>query len=118
MQNVEPESWLPLQPRVYWILLVLADAPMHGYAILKETRDRSEADLRLGPTTLYRTLYRLVDDELVEPADVLDAEDERRQYYRLTRLGRAVLKAELARLERAVRLGRAAFRSPVRQGNR
>lgn len=113
------DSLLPLETRVFWILLVLAEGSLHGYAILKEVRDRSETDLRLGPTTLYRTLYRLVDDGLVEPMESSDSgEDERRQYYALTRSGRRVLKAELDRLERLVRAGRAVIRTPVRQGGR
>lgn len=117
--SFDAESWLPLQPRVFWILLVLAESPLHGYAILKETRERSETDLKLGPTTLYRTLYRLVDEGLVEPLDgVGQGEDERRMYYRLTRQGRAVLRAELARLERVVRLGRALVKGPAKQAGR
>jgi DNA-binding PadR family transcriptional regulator len=112
--SFDPQAMLPLQPRVFWIMLVLAESPLHGYAILKETQARSETDLKLGPTTLYRTLYRLVDEGLVEPLDGTDpGEDERRLYYRLTRQGRAVLRAELARLERVVRIGRSVVKGPA-----
>jgi DNA-binding PadR family transcriptional regulator len=105
------EHWLPLQPRQCWILLVLSEADRHGYAILKAARARAASGLGLGPTTLYRMLYRLVDDELVEPVDAPGTElDERRQYYGLTELGRAVLAAEVKRLERMVELGRTAVR--------
>jgi DNA-binding PadR family transcriptional regulator len=112
--NVAPESMLPLQPRVFWIMLVLSEAPRHGYAILKEAHNRSDADLGLGPTTLYRLLYKLVDDNLVEGVDapVTDV-DERRQYYGLTPFGSAVLAAEVRRLERMVELGRSAVGRPA-----
>src|SRR5450755_917096 len=57
--------------------------------------------IRLWPATLYGTLKRLCDAELIEesverPAEELD--DARRRYYRLTQLGRRVLAAESERL--------------------
>jgi DNA-binding PadR family transcriptional regulator len=103
------ERWLPLQPRQFWILIVLSEADRHGYAILKAARAKAASGLGLGPTTLYRMLYRLVDEGLVEPTAAPDTElDERRQYYGLTKLGHAVLEAEVRRLERMVELGRTA----------
>jgi DNA-binding PadR family transcriptional regulator len=39
-----------------------------------------------------------------QPAD--DADDERRQYYALTSFGREVLRAEVQRLEKLVKLAR------------
>ena len=111
MNTPDPLDWLPLAPRDFWMLLVLAEGPAHGYAILKAARARSEADLRLGPTTLYRTLTRMVEEGLVEVVRPPDpGVDERRQYYGLTSLGRSVVAAELARLERIVRLGRSVVR--------
>lgn len=105
------DAMLPLKPREYWILLVLSERARHGYAILKEARERSASELGLGPTTLYRMLYRMVDAGLVESVDApVEDVDERRQYFGLTKLGRAVLSAEVERLERMVKLGRGALR--------
>jgi DNA-binding PadR family transcriptional regulator len=107
---IDVSDVLPLQPRVFWILLVLSEAPRHGYAILKETRRRSDVNVGLGPTTLYRLLYGLVDSGLVESVEPPDPDaDERRQYYGLTELGERVLSAEVERLERMVKLGRSAL---------
>ena len=80
---------------------------MHGYGIMQEVLQRTGGKLRLWPATLYGTLKRLMDEELIEesgdrPAPELD--DARRRYYRLTRLGRRVLAAESARLEELVRI--------------
>lgn len=113
------ETVSPLPARVFWILLVLSGAPRHGYAILKETRARSEAGLGLGPTTLYRTLYRLVEEGLVESvaAPVADA-DARRQYYGLTDSGAEVLEAEVRRLERMVETARSTIGRPVTERGR
>lgn len=54
----------------------------------------------MGPGTLYGSVERMMRDGLVEESDRQD--DERRRYYRLTREGRAVLAAELERLEATV----------------
>ena len=56
---------------------------------------------KMGPGTLYGTLKRLLSTQLIEEADerpdpTLD--DERRRYYRMTRLGAKVLQAETARV--------------------
>jgi len=104
-----PESFLPLPAATFQILLALADDERHGYAIMKEVADRSDGAVRLGPGTLYGTLKRLLEGGLVEEggekADP-ELENERRRYYRLTRLGLAVARAESRRLEALVRIAR------------
>ena len=56
--------------------------------------------LRLGTGTLYTAVARLAELGLIVDAG---REDDRRRFYRLTPLGRAVLRAETARLEALVR---------------
>ena len=63
---------------------------------MQEVLDRSGGKVRLWPATLYGTLKRLLDENLIEesgdrPAPEID--DARRRYYQLTTDG-----AELARL--------------------
>ena len=87
------------------VLASVADGERHGYAIKKDITQRTGGDVRLGSTTLYRLLGRLLDDGLIEesaarPAAHLD--DERRRYYRITGAGRRALAAELKRLDRLV----------------
>ena len=101
------ESFLPLKPHWFHVLLSLADQEQHGYGIMQEVLERTDGRVRLWPATLYGTLKRLIDEELIEeseerPAPELD--DARRRYYRLTRLGRRVLAAESERLEDLVRV--------------
>lgn len=63
--------------------------------------------MRLWPATLYGTLKRLMDEDLIEESAARPApeeDDARRRYYRLTRLGRRVLAAESERLEDLVRV--------------
>ena len=78
-----PESFPPLSPPTFHILLALADGELHGYAIMKGVTARSEGTVRLGPGTLYGALKRLLEDGLVEEAgERADPEqsDERRRY--------------------------------------
>src|SRR5271156_5189676 len=105
-----PDSFLPLKPHWFHVVLSLADQEQHGYGIMQEVLDRTDGKVRLWPATLYGTLKRLIDEELIEeseqrPAQELD--DARRRYYRLTKLGRRVLAAESERLEDLVRAVRA-----------
>ena len=111
----DPLRFLPLTAQQFHILLALVDQPCHGYGILLDVERRTEGQLRLGTGTLYTALARLVELGLVAETD---REDARRRYYRLTSLGRAVLRAETARLETLVQHAhahgiRASRRSPL-----
>ena len=100
MDKFRPESFLPLTPVAFEILLALADGERHGYSILQEVETRSAGAVSLHAGTLYRALARLLENNLIEELDspVRD-DDERRRYYRLTTRGIAVARAEVGRLE-------------------
>ncbi len=105
-----PDNFLPLKPHWFHVLLSLADQEQHGYGIMQEVLERTAGKVRLWPATLYGTLKRLIEAELIEESDERPApelDDARRRYYRLTRLGRRVLVAESERLEELVRVIRA-----------
>ena len=103
------ESFLPLPAATFQILLALVGEERHGYAIMREVSERTDGALRLGPGTLYGTLNRLLESGLVEEGSERadpDVGDERRRYYRLTKLGLDVARAEAKRLESLVRAAR------------
>jgi DNA-binding PadR family transcriptional regulator len=111
----DPESLLPLPAATLHILMALADADRHGYAIIQEVAARTGGEVKLSAGTLYRSIHRMLDDGLVEelrsrPAPELD--DERRRYYRITAFGTAVAKAEARRLTELVRLARGSGFAP------
>lgn len=109
-KNRAPEGFLPLKPHWFHVLLSLAGQEQHGYGIMQEVLDRTGGKMRLWPATLYGTLKRLIEEELIEESGDRPApedDDARRRYYRLTRLGRRVLVAESEQLEELVRLIRA-----------
>ena len=104
-----PESHLPLTPATFQILMALVDGERHGYAIMLEVEARSEGAVRLGPGTLYGSLKRLLDAGIVADAGERahpEAVDERRRYYRLTKFGLSVARAEARRLDATVRTAR------------
>ena len=107
---VDPETFLPLHRDTFHILVSLADRDRHGYAVMQDVRDRTDGALRLSPSSLYAAIRRLLEQGLIEElAERPDPahDDERRRYYRLTRLGRAVATAEARRLERLLSDARA-----------
>jgi DNA-binding PadR family transcriptional regulator len=102
MDKFRPESFLPLTPVAFEILLALADGERHGYSILQEVETRSGGAVSLHAGTLYRALARLLESDLIEElrsSPDPSSDDERRRYYRLTSRGVAVARAEVGRLE-------------------
>jgi DNA-binding PadR family transcriptional regulator len=101
------EELLPLTPAVFHILLVLAGGDAHGYAIMLEVERLTAGRMRLGPGTLYRSVYRMVLDGLIEEVkEEPRPTDERRCTYRLTRAGLELARAEARRLDALVRVAR------------
>jgi DNA-binding PadR family transcriptional regulator len=82
-------------------LVALADGPKHGYAMMLDIEQM--AGSRPGPGTLYTAIARLEQRQWIEPV----ATDDRRQPYRLTRTGRAVLRARLEAMQTVSRLAKA-----------
>ena len=101
MDKFRPESFLPLTPVAFEVLLALADGERHGYSILQEVELRSGGAVSLHAGTLYRALARLLESNLIEELESPDPrnDDERRRYYRLTTRGISVARAEMGRLE-------------------
>jgi|SRR5579863_3695811 len=117
MDDSRPDSFLPLPPATFHILIALADGDRHGYGIIQGVIARTNGELKLSAGTLYRSLQRMLESGLVietreRPAREFD--DERRRYYRLTDLGRTVARAEARRLAKLVEFARASGLAPRR----
>ena len=108
MQSQRPEELIPLSPPVFNVLLALGDSAMHGYAMMQGLEAKTGGAETLLPGTLYATIARMVDGDLIEECDPpADASDRRRRYYRITSFGREVAVAESSRLERLLAIARA-----------
>jgi DNA-binding PadR family transcriptional regulator len=107
--QLDPEEYLPLTPAVFHILLALAGGEKHGYAIIKHVAATTEGQIAMGPGTLYGTIKRLLDSQLIEESEDRpdpELDDERRRYYRLNALGRRVVQAEAARYAKIIKVAR------------
>lgn len=90
----------PLKPTHHLILLLLAEEPTYGVALMERLDERSDGAVRLNAGSLYRTIAALVEDGLVEPLE----EESRpegagapRKVYGVTPAGLAALRAEARR---------------------
>src|ERR687891_480679 len=73
------------------ILALLEERDRHGYEIARLIEDRSRGAISFHAASLYPTLYRLEDKELIQGRWVEKAGQRRRRYYRLTALGKRTL---------------------------
>ena len=99
----------PLSSLAVLVLSSLAETPRHGYSLKKDVKDRSGGDVAPGATSLYRTVWQLLDLGLIaecrdRPAPEHD--DSRRRYFQITTAGRRALVTELSRLERLIAAAR------------
>ncbi len=104
--QAQVQALIPLKTQWFHIMLSLAGEEQHGYGIMQEVLQRTTGKVRLWPATLYGSIKRMIEAELIEESDERPApevDDARRRYYRLTPLGRQVLDAECERLQELVR---------------
>ena len=80
------------------ILASLAEGEKHGYAIMTDVD--AFAGVRLGAGTLYGAITRMEQQGWIAGVDT----DGRRKPYRLTAAGKRHLEAEMASLDKLVKL--------------
>ena len=89
------------------ILKSLAAGDLHGYSIARWIETVTKESLAIGEGSLYPTLRRLEDKQLVKSSWKMSDTGRRVRVYSLTRAGRAHLKSEASswlELARAVTL--------------
>ena len=87
------EKYLPLSESTYFILLNLVE-PLHGYGLMQKVEALTNAEVSIGPGTLYGAFSTLEKEDLIELVRV----EDRRKIYALTDKGRATLEAQIKRL--------------------
>ena len=109
MENGATRQVLPLPAAWFHILLSLWEGPKHGYGVKHELEARTGGVIRLGPSTLYETIYRLEQKGFIAETGSPPAgtSNPRQRFYELTPHGREVLEAEIHRLEDDVQQARA-----------
>ena len=105
-----PEDFLPLKAVHHLTLLILAQEPTYGVALMERLEERSGGAVRLNAGSLYRTIGGLVEDGLVEPLEEVTNPSKvgaPRKLYGVTELGRAVLRGEARRQAELLEIARA-----------
>ncbi len=100
----QAQALLPLPHLEYQILVSLADADLHGYAIVKEVAQRNEGTSTPSTGSLYLAIARLLEHGLIEEVDAPDDGRRGKRTYALSGFGRKVAEAETARLRELARL--------------
>jgi DNA-binding PadR family transcriptional regulator len=88
------------------ILLALADADLHGYAIMQKVSQDTGDRIRLGAGTLYGAIKRLTAARLIAVAPPRKTTDQRRVCYRMLAAGREALREELQHTAEVIRIAR------------
>ena len=121
----DPRTFLPLTHLAYHVLLSLAEAPAHGYALVERIRERSDGLIDPGTGSFYSIVKNLSDARLIEeidssgsrhPAFGTRSSSDRRRTYAITPLGETVLVAESDRLAAQLALTRKLGLAPSGRG--
>lgn len=88
------EKYIPMTETAYYMLLALKK-PLHGYGIILEVERLTNKRLRIGAGTIYGTLTKMEQDQLIQVV----GEDDRRKIYLQTELGMELLSLEINRLK-------------------
>jgi DNA-binding PadR family transcriptional regulator len=95
---------LPLPTPSFFVLFALAEGEKHGYRIMQDMRELSGGTFSVGPATLYTTIKKLSDQDLI--TETSNSSEDRRRTYALTPAGRRLLGAEFHRQQQVIDLAR------------
>ena len=76
------------------ILALLEERDRHGYELARQIEERSRGAIAFHVASLYPSLYRMEEKDLIEGRWVEKAGQRRRRYYRLTKTGRRALASQ------------------------
>lgn len=102
---MDVDSFLPLHPNSFRILVALREEEQHGYALVKTLEADPSVTGTIMPANLYRRIRTLHEQGLIQETDERpdpELDDQRRRYFRVTPLGEAVARAEARRLKNLV----------------
>jgi len=99
-----------LTEAVYYILLSLL-SPRHGYGIMQNAEVLSGGRVKLAAGTLYGAINSLLEKGWITALP--GEKDSRKKEYVITEEGKAVLKAEITRLQELLENGRRVMEEQV-----
>jgi len=87
--------YIPMTETGFYILFCLQDE-MHGYNIGQKVKQMTNNEINISPGTMYGSLSKMEKDGLIQ----FVKEEDKRKFYLITELGKAILDIELKRIER------------------
>jgi transcriptional regulator len=84
------------------VLKALATQPLHGFGLSRWIEDRTNDELEIVDSALYKALHRLEDDGAITAEWGVSENNRQAKYYSLTARGRQMLRAETATWKRYV----------------
>jgi PadR family transcriptional regulator, regulatory protein PadR len=84
------------------VLKALATQPLHGFGLSRWIEDRTNNELEIVDSALYKALHRLEDDGAITAEWGVSENNRQAKYYSLTARGRQMLRAETATWKRYV----------------
>jgi DNA-binding PadR family transcriptional regulator len=102
--NPDPADFLPLPNLPYLVMLSVAEQPRHGWAIIKRIEELSGPRATPSSGSLYLAIARLEERGLIEESPARAGAVDQRRMYRLSPLGRRVVRLETTRLAELVGL--------------
>lgn len=84
------------------VLKALSWEPMHGFGLSKWIEERTNDELEIADSALYKSLYRLEDAGAITSEWGVAENNRRAKYYSLTSRGRQMLRSETATWKRYV----------------
>ena len=109
MDQNEIRALLPLSSKAFHILTALAAEPMNGYRLGLRVEEATGGAIKMSPGTLYENVHRLAGRGLireVKEASSVSTDGRGQRFYELTDEGLEVMRAEVARLARDLKLAR------------
>ena len=71
----------------------------HGYSIMKTVEAFTDNDVMIGPASLYTTLKKLLDAELIT---LNTNDDKQKKIYQITKIGYDMLTKDIARKQKMI----------------
>jgi len=84
------------------VLKAIAAGPVHGFGIAKWIEERTNNELAIVDSALYKALHRLEDSGAIDAEWGVTEHNRRAKYYSLTARGRQLMRAEVSVWKRYV----------------
>lgn len=84
------------------VLKALAVQPLHGFGLSRWIEERTQSELEIVDSALYKSLHRLEDDGAIASEWGISENNRKAKYYSITARGRQMLRTETATWKRYV----------------